>query len=89
MMGWADKLVNPFLRLAPGGPWSPVWLYVFVAWLVSPVFLTDPKVSRRFLGAWRALCLRCAPEAARGACHTPRQRRPPWLTRLFGLVAVA
>ena len=67
MMGWADKLVNPFLRLAPGGPWSPVWLYVFVAWLVSPVFLTDPKVSRRFLGAWRALCLRCAPDAARGA----------------------
>ncbi|KAK7241872.1 hypothetical protein SO694_00019346 [Aureococcus anophagefferens] len=58
MMGWADKLVNPFLRLAPGGPWSPVWLYVFVAWLVSPVFLTDPKVSRRFLAAWRALCLR-------------------------------
>ena len=67
MMGWADKLVNPFLRLAPGGPWSPVWLYVFVAWLVSPVFLTDPKVSRRFLAAWRALCLRCAPDAARGA----------------------
>ncbi|KAH8091298.1 hypothetical protein JL720_6193 [Aureococcus anophagefferens] len=70
MMGWADKLVNPFLRLAPGGPWSPVWLYVFVAWLVSPVFLTDPKVSRRFLAAWRALCLRRRSAAAPAVLKT-------------------
>ena len=60
MMGWADKLVNPLLRASPEGPWSPVWLPVFAAWLLSPLFLTAPRATRAAGDAWTRLCLAAA-----------------------------
>ena len=70
MMGWADKLVNPVLYTVAHAR-HPVWIYVFICWLFTPVIFTSVRYMAKVGRAWDHACRRvsaaCAPRSAPGA----------------------